>query len=109
MQFLNWLGAHFDAIVALIGIIGGLLISSGYIKDARLKRVVADAVAFADQWGKLNSKKKAAIPPDMANYAMKEKAMQYAQDRLPGIDVKELSDNIEAAVAKWNKSCTVIK
>ena len=101
MQILNFIGTHFDSIVALVGIIGGLLMGSGVIKDKRAQKVVKEAVAFAAQIEKLTGGK----PSASMRATLKAAAMEYAQKRLPSMDIHQLSQSIEAAVNLYNAEC----
>lgn len=87
--------AHFEALVNLFIAVIGLLMASGWIKNARLKQVVTEAVNFAEQVKKTSNK-----PPDTTK--LKSMALDYVQDRLPNVDVARVDEQIEAALGAIN-------
>lgn len=99
---LTFILQHFDAIVALIGVIGGLVLAKGRLKNQTLRELVTDAVSFAEQYRKTKN-------PSATNDLLKQKAIDYVQMRLPRVNVDQLSGDIEAAVARMNAARPVLK
>ena len=99
VQILTLILAHFLAIVQLTGIIGGLIIASGLIKNNRIKALINDAIAFADQYEKTQLALGNAKP---TGAVLKQMAIDYVQERFPSVDVALLDKDVEAAINLFN-------
>jgi hypothetical protein len=95
MSILLWMINNFGAIVQLIGMLGGLLLASGYLRQTRLRAVIGEGVAFADQY----ERQQLALGHDKpAGTVLKAMALSYIQQRMPGVNVGQVVDEIEVAV-----------
>jgi hypothetical protein len=91
---LQYLLANPEMLVDLIIGLAILLLASGWIKDARIRRIIEDAVAFAEQWRK--NREREGVKP--SHSVIKGVAVQYAERRLPGVDAATIGNDIESMV-----------
>jgi len=97
---IHWVSAHFDTIMTAVLWIAGLLLAQGWAKKAYYQFVLKSAVAFVEQYRKVQVTLKADGKPynDTPPEIMKQMAVDYVQQRFPGVDLVKLHDDIEAAV-----------
>lgn len=93
VSLVTFIIAHLADIAIAVSSIGGLILASGWVKNRRAQEIIAQAVAYAEQYKKRNNSE---------NRTAKARALEYAQEYLPGTNTAVLSEQIEAAVATFN-------
>jgi hypothetical protein len=93
---LHFITTNFGAIVSLFGMIAGLIVACPHLTSLRVRQVAQGAVLFAQQY----EAKQAALGQDKPAFSvLKSMAMDYAQKRLPNVDVTLIDQEIESALA----------
>jgi hypothetical protein len=95
VDILHWVSTHFNTILAAVLWIATLIIAHGWIKNAYYQTVLKNAVAFVEQYRKVA---KAMGNDDPPADVLKQMAVNYVQQRFPGVNLVKLYDDIEAAV-----------
>ena len=92
---LNFISSHFEALVNLVIAIVGLVMASGFVENAQLKKAITESVNFVEQVKKNSD----IVPPTTTLKAM---AMAYVKKRFPNMDVAKVDEEIEAALGALN-------
>lgn len=92
-----FLAAHWGDIVQTVLFVASFAVGRGYVKDAKLARVIEEAVAFAEQWRKKESARIGERPDGPAALSM---ARAYIEDNAPEMADKVTNHMIDAAIGK---------
>ena len=93
---LHFIVTNFGAIVSLIGILASIVIGLPHLTSLRIRLIARDAVLFAQQY---EAKQAALGNAKPAFDVLKGLALDYAQTRLPNMDMAMLGQEIESALA----------
>jgi hypothetical protein len=93
----TYLAAHWADILNSLLLLAGFLAGRGYIRDDRLRKLIEDAVAFAEQWRKSEARETGKRPDGAAALTM---AHAYIDQHAPELADDVTRPMIDAAITR---------